>query len=77
MVLARREISMRGSDGQPVFIRNRKHLFSDFVNAGLAVGLRLVGCQESHYTEAWIQRAPSLEPFLGKPVGLGLKWRKD
>jgi SAM-dependent methyltransferase len=77
MVLARREITMKGQDGQPVFIRNRRHLLSDFINAGLVVRLRLVGCQESHYTEAWVQRAPNLAPFLGKPVGLGLRWRKD
>jgi SAM-dependent methyltransferase len=77
MVLARREIDLKRADGQRVFIRNRKHMLSDFVNAGLAAGLRLSGCWESEVTEEWAKRTPGLAPFVGKPVGLGLKWRRE
>ncbi len=74
MVLAQRQIAIKRPDGQAVFIRNRQYLLSDFIAAGLAEGMRLTGCWESEVTEAWAKGAPSLAPFVGKPVGLGLKW---
>jgi SAM-dependent methyltransferase len=77
MVLARREVAMQAPDGRAVVIRNRRHLLSDFLRSGLEQGLRLIGCWESEVTAAWVERAPSLAPFLGKPVGLGLRWRKE
>jgi SAM-dependent methyltransferase len=77
MVLAQRQIAIRRPDGQAVFIRNRQRLLCDFIAAGLAVGMRLTGCWESAVTAAWAQRAPNLAPFIGKPVGLGLKWCRE
>lgn len=74
MVLARREVEMTDTNGRKVFIRNRRHLLSDYITAGLDAGLRLVGCWESEVTTAWAERTPGLAPFVGKPVGLGLRW---
>jgi SAM-dependent methyltransferase len=77
MVLSRREIELRTPAGEAVIIRNRRHMISDYIAAGLAAGFSLGGCWESFVTEAWVAHTPSLERFLGMPIGVGMQWRKS
>jgi len=63
--------------GETVTIRSYVHLLSDHVKAARAAGLSLLEMDEGLIDDAWLQKKPKWQVYLGIPVSFSMVWRRD
>jgi hypothetical protein len=61
--------------GEPVTIRSYVHLLSDHVKAAHAAGWSLLEMDEGLVDDAWLQRKPKWQNYLGLPISFSMVWR--
>jgi SAM-dependent methyltransferase len=64
------------TDGEPLAILNRVHLFSDHVEAARTAGWTLRELRERVVDAAWVARVPAMERHLGQPISFVFAWEK-
>jgi len=62
--------------GEPITIRSYVHLLSDHVKAARAAGWSLLEMDEGLIDEAWLQKKPKWEIYLGLPISFSMVWQK-
>lgn len=60
--------------GEPVTIRSYVHLLSDHAKAAHAAGWSLLELDEGVIDDAWLQKKPKWEVYLGVPVSFAMVW---
>jgi len=64
------------STGEPMTIQCYVHLFSDHVQAALAVGWSLIEMYESLVDEECIARKPNWSRYMNWPISFAMVWKK-
>lgn len=64
-----------GAPGEPVTIRSYVHLLSDHVKAAHAAGWSLVEMDEGVVDDAWLQKKPTWQIYVGLPISFSMVWR--
>jgi SAM-dependent methyltransferase len=65
------------ASGEPITIRSYVHLLSDHVKAAMAAGWSLLEMDEGLIDEAWLQKKPKWEKYLGQPISFVMVWRRN
>jgi SAM-dependent methyltransferase len=60
--------------GEPVTIRSYVHLLSDHAKAARAAGWALLEMDEALIDDAWLQKKPKWERYLGLPISFAIVW---
>jgi SAM-dependent methyltransferase len=63
--------------GESITIRSYVHLLSDHVKAAHAAGFTLLEMDEALVDEAWVQKKPRWQRYLGLPISFALAWRRS
>ena len=61
--------------GEPVTIRSYVHLLSDHVKAAHAGGWSLLEMDEGLVDDAWLQKKPKWQSYVGLPISFSMVWR--
>lgn len=63
-----------GENGKSIAIENFVHLFSDHINSGCKVNLRLLEMQERIVDSAWVEQKPGIEKYINQPISFCMVW---
>jgi SAM-dependent methyltransferase len=64
------------ASGEPITIRSYVHLFSDHVKCAHAAGWSLLEMDEGLVDDAWLQRKPKWDAYVGLPISFAMVWRR-
>ncbi|MEL6461813.1 MAG: class I SAM-dependent methyltransferase [Cyanobacteria bacterium J06621_15] len=64
-------------NGESIAIENFVHLFSDHINSGCKINLKLLEMQERVVDSKWVEQKPGMGKYINQPISFCMVWEKE